>query len=142
MALGDLYIFGYNVHFGLRTDIQLSDVFSIYSFENNQFIPQSLELINDPVFETDFKNLYKYYRDSTFSKFRRTENYFYMVFQTSKNMDDLKAFKWLIKNNRLIYQDDRSIHEVVKAPQFEFQWTKTTLEDRRLGLYPPYIHPR
>jgi len=136
MALGNLYIFGYNVHFGLRTDIQLSDVFSIYTFENNQFIPQKLDLINDPVFETDFKNLYKYYRDSIFSKFRRTENYFYMVFQTSKNTDDLKAFKWLIKDNKLIYQDDRSIHEVVKAPQFEFQWTKTTLEDRRLGLHP------
>ncbi|MDH6309540.1 MoxR-like ATPase [Dysgonomonas sp. PFB1-18] len=136
MALGNLYIFGYNVHFGLRTDIQLSDVFSIYTLENNQFVPQTLELIDDPVFITDYKNLYKYYRDSIFSKFRRTENYLYMVFQTSKSIDGLKAFKWLIKGNKLIYQDDRSIHEVVKAPQFEFKWIKTTLEDRRLGVYP------
>ncbi|MFV0417299.1 MAG: DNA repair ATPase [Dysgonomonas sp.] len=124
------------MHFGLRSDIQLSDVFSIYSFENNQFIPQTLDLINDPLFITDYKNLYKYYRDSIFSKFRRTENYFYMIFQTSKNINDLKAFKWLIKGNKLIYQDDRSIHEVVKAPQHEFKWIKTTLEDRRLGLFP------
>lgn len=136
LALGNLCIFGYNVHFGLRSDIQLSDVFSIYLFENNQFIPQPLDLINDPAFITDYKNLYKYYRDSIFSKFRRTENYLYMIFQTSKNEDDLKAFKWLIKGNKLIYQDDRSIHEVVKAPQFEFKWIKTTLEDRRLGVHP------
>jgi len=136
MALGNLCIFGYNVHFGLRSDIQLSDVFSIYLLENNQFIPQSLDLIDDPVFETDYKNLYKYYRDSIFSKFRRTENYFYMIFQTSRNINDLKAFKWLIRGNKLIYQDDRSIHEVAKAPQHEFQWIKTTLEDRRLGLHP------
>ncbi len=136
MALGNLYIFGYNVHFGLRTDIQLSDVFSIYTLENNQFVPQTLELIDDPVFITDYKNLYKYYRDSIFSKFRRTENYLYMVFQTSKSIEDLKAFKWLIKGNKLIYQDDRSIHEVIKAPQFEFKWIKTTLEDRRLGVHP------
>lgn len=136
MALGNLCIFGYNVHFGLRSDIQLSDVFSIYTFENNQFIPQPLDLINNPEFITDYKNLYKYYRDSIFSKFRRTENYLYMIFQTSKNIDDVKAFKWLIKDNKLIYQDDRSIHEVIKAPQHEFLWTKTTLEDRRLGVYP------
>ena len=136
IAFGNLCIFGYNVHFGLRSDIQLSDVFSIYQFENNQFLPQPLDLINDPTFETDFKNLYKYYRDLTFSKFRKTENYFYMIFQTSKKMEDLKAFKWLIKGNKLIYEDDRSIHEVVKAPQHEFVWTKTTLEDRRLGVHP------
>ncbi|MDL2305262.1 DNA repair ATPase [Bacteroides sp. OttesenSCG-928-D19] len=136
MAFGSLCIFGYNVHFGLRSDIQLSDVFSIYLFENNQFIPQTLELISDETFVTDYKNLYKYYRDSIFSRFRRTENYIYMIFQTSKNADDLKAFKWLIKGNKLIYQDDRSIHEVLRAPQHEFKWTKTTLDDRRLGAYP------
>ena len=136
IAFGNLCIFGYNVHFGLRSDIELSDVFSIYLFENNQFIPQALDLINDPVFITDYKNLYKYYRDSIFSKFRKTPNYLYMIFQTSKNIEDVKAFKWLIKGNKLIYQDDRSIHEVVKAPQHEFKWVKTTLEDRRLGLFP------
>lgn len=136
VALDNLCIFGYNVHFGLRTEIKLDDVFSIYAFENNQFIPQSLDLINDPNFINDYQNLYKYYRDSIFSKFRRTENYLYMVFQTSKNVDDLKAFKWLIKGGKLIYQDDRSIHEVKLPPQFEFDWNKTTLEDRRLGKFP------
>ena len=136
MAFGKLCIFGYNVHFGLRSDIQLSDVFSIYTFDGNQFVPESLDLINDPDFVTDYKNLYKYYRDSIFSKFRRTENYLYMIFQTSKNIDDAKAFKWLIKGNKLVYQDDRSIHEVVRPPQHEFLWTKTTLEDRRLGIFP------
>lgn len=136
IAFGNLCIFGYNVHFGLRSDIQLSDVFSIYQFENNQFIPQPLKLIEDETFITDYKNLYKYYRDSIFSRFRRTENYLYMIFQTSKNMEDQKAFKWLIKGNRLIYQDDRSIHEVVKALQHEFKWIKTSLDDRRLGMHP------
>lgn len=136
VSLGQLCIFGYNVHFGLRSDIQLSDVFSIYSFEDNQFIPQPLDLINNQDFINDYDNLYKYYRDSIFSKFRKTENYLYMIFQTSKNPGDEKAFKWLIKNNKLIYQDDRSIHEVKKANQFEFKWTKTTLEDRRLGVHP------
>lgn len=135
VAIDQICIFGYNVHFGLRTEIKLEDVFSMYLFENNQFVPQELSLIQDANFINDYQNLYKYYRDSIFSKFRRTENYLYMIFQTSKNVDDLKAFKWLIKDGRLIYQDDRSIHEVKSADQFEFQWTKTTLEDRRLGKF-------
>lgn len=136
IALDNICIFGYNVHFGLRTEIKLEDVFSIYAFENNQFVPQSLHIIEDDQFLTDYQNLYKYYRDSIFSKFRRTENYLYMIFQTSKNVDDLKAFKWLIKGGTLVYQDDRSIHEVKQTNQFEFQWTKTSLEDRRLGKFP------
>ena len=42
IAFDQLCIFGYNVHFGLRTDIQLSDVFSIYQFQEAQFLPQNL----------------------------------------------------------------------------------------------------
>src|SRR5690606_15238644 len=136
VALDNICIFGYNVHIGLRNEIKLGDVFSIYTFEDNHFIPQPLDLINDARFIADYQNLYKYYRDSIFSRFRRTENYLYMIFQTSKNAADLKAFKWLIKDGKLQYQDDRSIHEVKLHNQFEFDWTKTTLEDRRLGKYP------
>lgn len=136
IALDNICIFGYNVHFGLRTEIKLEDVFSIYAFQDNHFNPLSLEIINDPNFITDYQNLYKYYRDSIFSKFRRTENYLYMIFQTSKNAEDRKAFKWLIKDGKLIYQDDRSIHEVKLPAQYGFGWTKTTLDDRRLGKYP------
>ena len=136
LALDNICIFGYNVHFGLRTEIKLEDVFSIYAFQDNQFIPKPLDLISDPNFINDYQNLYKYYRDSIFSKFRRTENYLYMIFQTSKNAEDRKAFKWLIKGDQLIYQDDRSIHEVKLPAQHEFEWSKTTLDDRRLGKFP------
>ncbi|MBX3256197.1 MAG: DNA repair ATPase [Chitinophagaceae bacterium] len=136
MAFGDLTIFAYNVHFGLREDIKLSDVFSIYKFTDNYFEPQPLTLIEDTNFITDFTNLYKYYRDSIFANFRKTEHYLYMIFQTSKNPDDRKAFKWLIKNGTLTYMDDRSIHEVRKTPQHDFQWIKTDLSNRRLGIHP------
>lgn len=136
MAFGDLTIFAYNVHFGLREDIKLSDVFGIYKFTGDHFEPQQLTLIEDETFITDFSNLYKYYRDSIFAKFTKTENYLYMIFQTSKSPDDRKAFKWLIKDDQLIYVDDRSIHEVRKSAQHDFEWIKTDLNNRRLGLHP------
>src|SRR5690606_37935029 len=69
ISLDNICILGYNEHFGLRTEIKLEDVFSIYAFEDNHFYPLSLDLINDPNFITDYQNLYKYYRDSIFSKF-------------------------------------------------------------------------
>jgi hypothetical protein len=136
MAFGNLTLFGYNVHFGLRENIRLSDVFSIYKFTGDHFGPESLTLIEDENFITDFSNLYKYYRDSIFAKFVKTQNHLFMIFQTSKSPDDRKAFKWLIKDEKLVYVDDRSIHEVKKAPQHEFDWIKTDLNSRRLGLYP------
>jgi hypothetical protein len=136
LALGDLTIFGYNVHFGLRENIKLSDVFSIYKFSGDHFNPEPLTLIEDDNFATDFSNLYKYYRDSIFAKFFKTENYLYMIFQTGKSLDDRKAFKWLIRDQQLVYVDDRSIHEVKKPPQHEFDWIRTDLNDRRLGLHP------
>jgi len=136
IALDDCCIFAYNVHFGLREEIHLSDVFSIYQFKNNHFEPTSLELIQDEQFETDFKNLYKYYREAFFSKFHRTQNYLYMIFQTSKDVEDRKAFKFYIDGATLKYIDDRSIHEVKSAAQYSFNFVKTTLEDRRLGVHP------
>lgn len=135
-AIGNTTLFAYNVHFGLREDIKLSDVFSIYTFTGDHFEPQPLSILEDPAFITDYTNLYKYYRDSIFAGFNRKQNYLYMVFQTSKNPDDRKAFKWLIRNEQLIYQDDRSIHEVRKAAQHDFQWIQTDLSNRRLGVHP------
>jgi MoxR-like ATPase len=136
LAFGDLAIFGYNVHFGLRENIKLSDVFSIYKFTGDHFNPEPLTLIEDDNFINDFNNLYKYYRDSIFARFNRNENYGYMVFQTSKSPDDRKAFKWLIKDEKLVYVDDRSVHEVKKPSQFEFDWIRTDLNNRRLGVHP------
>lgn len=136
MAIGDLTIFAYNVHFGLRENIKLKDVFSIQKFTGDHFESQPLTLIEDDTFITDFDNLYKYYRDSIFAKFTKTENYLYMIFQTSKNPDDRKAFKWLIKDDELVYVDDRSIHEVRKSAQHDFEWVKSDLSNRRLGRHP------
>ncbi|MFN8888348.1 MAG: DNA repair ATPase, partial [Cyclobacteriaceae bacterium] len=103
MAFGNLTIFGYNVHFGLRENIKLSDVFNIYKFTGDHFTPEPLTLLEDENFITDFNNLYKYYRDSIFAKFHKKENYLYLIFQTGKSLEDRKAFKWLIKDEKLVY---------------------------------------
>ena len=66
VTIGNYCLFGYNVHFGLRTEIALSDVFSIYTYEEDHFVLQPLDMINDATFLNDFSNLYKYYNNYSF----------------------------------------------------------------------------
>ena len=135
VSLGDTCIFGYNVHFGLRTEIKLSDVFSMYTFTENRFEPIPLDLLDDATFKTDFSNLYKYYRNTIFSRFTIIGNYLHMVFQLSESVSDIKTFKWLIKENKLEYVDNRSDHEYRFPPQHEFKWQEVTRDMHRYGVH-------
>ncbi|UKB83890.1 DNA repair ATPase [Chryseobacterium sp. MEBOG06] len=135
-SLGNQLILGSNAHLGLQTEINISDVFSIYKINNNRFEPQDYALINDEVFIDEFKNLYKYYRNTFFARFTFTENYLYMVFQLSESTTDIKAFKWLIKENQLIYVDSRSASETSYPQQHAFVWTRATRDMQRSGKHP------
>lgn len=136
VALGNKCLFGYNVHFGLRTEIKLTDVFSLYTYENQHFQEQPLTLINDDLFISDFQNLYKYYRNTFFAKFSIIGNYLYMVFQINEKTSDIKTFKWLIKEQTLIYIDNRSDHEYKFPAQHEFRWQETNYDMHRNGTHP------
>ncbi|MBE98797.1 DNA repair ATPase [Flavobacterium coralii] len=136
VSIGERCILGYNVHFGLRTDIKAEDVFSIYIYENEEFREEGLEFINDETFHSDFFNLYKYYRDTSFRKFFIAGNYLHMVFQISDRLSDIKTFKWLIKDNTLTYIDNRSDHEYKFPRQHDFRWQETTRDMQRYGKHP------
>ena len=136
VALGNQCLFGYNVHFGLRTEIKLTDVFSVYTYQDQRFQEQPLTLINDELFISDFQNLYKYYRNTFFAKFSIIGNYLYMVFQINGNTSDIKTFKWIIKDQSLTYIDNRSDHEYKFPTQHEFRWQETNYDMHRNGSHP------
>ncbi len=136
VTIGELSIFGYNVHFGLRTEVTLSDVFSIYRYKDEHFQEVGLDLIQDDTFLTDFSNLYKYYRHTIFSKFALVGNYLHMVFQLSEIHNDIKTFKWLIKDEKLHYVDNRSEHEYRFPIQHEFNWQEVNRDMHRYGPHP------
>ena len=119
VSIGDQFIFGYNVHFGLKTEIGLADVFAVYGFKGNTFHELPLDLINDERFERDFKEIYRYYKNAVFAKFFMTGPHLHMVFQVGKSVTDIKSFKWLIKDDSLVYVDNRSDHEVRFPTQHE-----------------------
>ncbi|GBC63906.1 AAA family ATPase [Desulfonema ishimotonii] len=133
---GTRFVFGYNVHMGLKTEIQISDVFSVYQYKERQFRQLPWEVLDSGRFEEDLKNLYKYYKDTRFIKFSVIGPHLYMVFRVSKSSRDIKAFKWLIQDSTLTYMDNRSDHEVRFPGQHDFEWTRTTRDDHRPGSHP------
>ncbi len=138
VAIDNHFVFGYNVHIGLRTEIKISDVFSMYRFEpsDHSFHQESLDMLGDKQFAEDFLNLYKYYKNTVFSKFAVIGPHLYMVFQVGKGVQDIKSFKWAIKENELIYLGNRFDHEVKFPQQHEFRWTRATRDMQRRGTSP------
>lgn len=135
-AIGDQFIFGYNVHIGLRRETTVDDVFSVYSHRDGKFHEQSLDLLNDEQFQRDFKEVYRYYKDAVFAKFFVREGYLYMVFRVGKAVGDIKAFKWLVQDDSLTYVDNRSDHEVRFPAQHEFEWKRATRDQHLYGTHP------
>ncbi len=135
-AIGDCFLFGYNVHLGLRTDLQLEDVFAVYAYADGQFQARDLSLIQDPEFEKDFKNLYKYYKNTSFIKFAIIGPHLFMQFQIGRAVTDFKTFKWLIGDSGLTYLDSRSDHEFKVPPQHDFEWSRVRRDWFRMGAHP------
>ncbi|MCA9017172.1 MAG: DNA repair ATPase, partial [Planctomycetaceae bacterium] len=47
LAVGHRFLFGYNVHFGLKSETRLSDVFSVYEFKEGAYHALPLDLIQN-----------------------------------------------------------------------------------------------
>ena len=77
VQVGGAMLFGYNVFIGLKTETAIADVFSVHGFTRDgeafRFDPgASLPgLLDDPTFQRDFAELYRYYRETHLLQLRR-----------------------------------------------------------------------
>ncbi len=136
VSIGDQFLFGYNVQFGLKNEIHIEDVFSIHQLRDHQFHESSLGLIAAPKFQSDFADLYRFYKDTRFTRFFRVGPMLHMVFQVGKTTKDVKSFKWRITPDSIEYIDNRSDHEVRDPDQHEFRWKRTTRDQHHYGAHP------
>jgi hypothetical protein len=137
VPVGDRFIFGYNVHMGLKSVTELKDVFSVYHFgSDGLFHEEPITFLADGNFEHDFFQLYKYYKDTRFLKFHVLEPHVYLVFQVGRTASDFKAFKFLVPGGQWKYLGNRFDHEVVFPPQHDFKWIRTHRDLHRHGKYP------
>lgn len=136
VPVGTKFIFGFNVIIGLKTETELADVFGVYNYANREFQALDLSLLENPQFLEEFRNLYRYYKNTQFVKFAVLGPHLYMVFRVGKTPNDIKTFKWLLKDDTLTYLDNRSDHEYVFPPQHEFTWKRATRDMQVAGKYP------
>ncbi|MBL7260461.1 DNA repair ATPase [Paractinoplanes lichenicola] len=135
--VGGVMLFGYNVFIGLKTETSVSDVFAVHRF-NGTFEAATLPgLLDDPKFERDFAELYRYYKQTKLLQLRRVENLLLAVFQTGARGDDLKVLRWQVGTDGTVsYQDNRGERDHVFPPQHDFEWTVTGREQHVLGRHP------
>ncbi|UPL47633.1 DNA repair ATPase [Hymenobacter sublimis] len=136
VPVGQRFIFGYNVVLGLKAEPDLADVFGVYEYAEHDFRPLGLELLQNPQFLEEFRNLYRYYKNTQFVKFAVIGAHLFMVFRVGKSASDVKTFKWLMQGETLTYLDNRSDHEYTFPPQHEFQWKRATRDMQRGGKHP------
>ncbi|MEM6258570.1 MAG: DNA repair ATPase [Planctomycetota bacterium] len=140
VAIGKQVLVGYNVQFGLKQGIDLSDVFACFDFVDGKFEPKPLELLNNEAFEKDFADLYRYYKTTTFAKFFVKGPFLYMKFRVGRDVNDFKAFKWAFEGTGdergIKYLDNRSDHEVRYPDQHDFRWTRAGRDEQRSGAHP------
>ena len=95
-VIGEKFLFGYNVVLGLKSALNMEDVFAVYRYDENTFAREDLSLIKGDNFQRAFSELFKYYKDARFVKFTYKAPYLYMVFRIGQGLNDLKVFKWQV----------------------------------------------
>ncbi|MFI7596651.1 DNA repair ATPase [Actinoplanes sp. NPDC049681] len=138
VQVGGAMLFGYNVFIGLRTETTVDDVFAVHGFADGKFHPATVPgLLDDPTFQRDFAELYRYYRETHLLQLRRLEGLLLAVFQTGARADDLKVLRWRVgTDGSVAYVDNRGERDHVFPPAHDFEWTLTTREQHVLGRHP------
>ncbi|AKT39027.1 DNA repair ATPase [Chondromyces crocatus] len=136
---------GYLVVLGLKQDAQVSDVFALHRFtqtaEGHDFAPVPLEegeaFLADPAFVKDFKDLFRYTKETRLLQLRRTETRLLAIFQTGSTERDVKVFRWSVDGSgRIKYMDGRGENDNLRPRSHDFEWKATTREDQVAGKHP------
>ena len=135
------FLFGFNVQFGLKKEVDLENVFAVYSRDQQSgaFKEAGLDALRDPGFVTDFKRLYNVYERAAFQKFSVIEGKLYMVFSIGAALTDVAVFKWAAEDGKLTYIDGRAESEFRKIgfpQQYDFRWQTPDRESFRYGDHP------
>ncbi|WP_245646924.1 DNA repair ATPase [Microtetraspora niveoalba] len=138
VSLGEVMLFGYNVFIGLKSGTTVRDVFSFHRFSRDGDAFRFDEvpgLFDDPAFERDFAELYRYYSETRLLQLRRLEGRLLAVFQTGPQ--DIRVLRWSVGTDGTVrYLDNRGERDHVFPPSHDFEWIETTRDDHVLGRHP------
>ncbi|MBK7998189.1 MAG: DNA repair ATPase [Verrucomicrobia bacterium] len=135
------FLFGFNVRFGLKKEMELGDVFAVYRRDEatGTFKEDSLDVLNDPQFLADFKRLYNVYEKTALRKFAVIGGKLFIKFGTGPGLNDFAAVKWEFNDGNLRYLDGRAEAEyrrIAYPAAHEFRWQTPDRESYRYGDHP------
>ncbi len=144
VPVGDQLLFGYNVFIGLRTETKVEDVFSLQKLRPDGAdgwavdpVPAAGTFLAHPEFVRDFKEIYKYYKDTKLSHVRRVGGKLLAAFQTGATLKDAKVLRFVVSpDDRVDYVDSRGERDDTHPPSHDFEWIRTTRDDQVAGRYP------
>jgi len=144
-AIGDTFLFGFNVFLGLQRNITVSDVFSLHQLKQQDDSYEIVDLphqgcfLDDPDFVNDFNELYTYYKKSFLTHVFRQGNKLFASFQIGERLSDMRVFRWGIDANQQVkYIDNRGERDIKHANSIDFEWQLATREQQVQGAHPHY----
>lgn len=134
------FLFAYNVQLGLKSTTDPEDVFAAYEYDPETHVFNNVplnEIFGENSFQDDFHYVYRFYRNSSFSKIHRSPPHIFLVLQAGRDVTDVKTFKWLVKGDgTLEYLGNRFDHEFQYPPQHDFEWKRAHRDMQRTGQHP------
>jgi len=146
VQVGDTLLFGYNVFIGLKKETQVKDVFSVFhlieggeeekTFEVNETDPVKT-FLSDERFNKDFKELYRYYKQTKLLQLTVKDGKLLMGFQIGERIEDIRVFRWSVSpDGKVEYIDNRGERDIQLPPEYDFEWTECRREDVVHGRHP------
>ncbi|MCP5519365.1 MAG: DNA repair ATPase [Verrucomicrobiales bacterium] len=138
---GGRFLFGFNVRFGLKQEIDLADVFAVYHRDEatGTWKEAELEPLRNEAFLRDFKRLYNVYQKTVFRKFSVIDGHLYMVFGVGAGVEDIAVFKWAYHDGEPRYLDGRAEADFRRSgfpSAHAFRWQTPDRESFRYGDHP------
>ncbi|WP_444996154.1 DNA repair ATPase [Aliikangiella sp. IMCC44359] len=137
VIVGNHVLFGYNVFIGLKKETRVEDVFSLYQLteSNGEYDLKAVALsdsfLSDSRFQSDFNELYAYYKDTALSQLVLKDNKLLASFQIGKKLTDIRVFRWEVSadGKRIDYIDNRGERDIKLPASHDFEWIECRRED-------------
>ena len=146
ISIGDLLLFGYTVHLGLKKTADVEDVFSLHKFEATDdgfdFSSVSFDhaggFLQDSTFVRELNELYQFYKDPYLLLLQMTPDFKLLaVFRVGEAATDTKVFRWSVdQSGRAFYIDSRGERDHVFPPSHDFKWLTPEQQDHVRGRHP------
>ncbi|MGH1472565.1 MAG: DNA repair ATPase [Cellvibrionaceae bacterium] len=137
VQVGPYLFFGFNVFIGLKKETNISDVFALFTLNQNgedfEMEPASLQgtFLSDQSFVSDFEELYRYYKHTRLIELTINHGKLLAGFQIGEKLDDIRVFRWSLSADgaKVKYIDNRGERDIQLPPSYDFEWHTCERED-------------